>query len=137
MESHYNLGIAYREMGLLDDAISEFEKAEKDPARFVDCQTLKGLCYQDKGDLTSAETMYQQALDSQFLQGEQRLSLSFELGALYESSDRLEEALSSYRAVMSQDESFRDVKSRVDALQEKLGLVDDQPEESNERISFL
>ncbi len=38
MESHYNLGIAYREMGLLDDAISEFEKAEKEPSRYVDCQ---------------------------------------------------------------------------------------------------
>jgi len=138
MESHYNLGIAYREMGLLDDAISEFSKAEKDPSRFVDCQTLKGLCYADKGDYANAELMYQQALDSQHLEDDQRLSLSFELASLYEVSERLEEALSSYRVVRSQDESYRDVKEKISALQEKLGIVvDEEPVPSKERISFL
>lgn len=138
MESHYNLGIAYREMGLLDDAVSEFCKAEKDPSRYVDCQTLKGLCYVDKGDYANAELMFQQALDSQHLEDEQRLSLSFELAALYELSERYEEALSSYRVVMSQDDSYRDVKEKVAALQEKLGIVsNDQPATSKERISFL
>lgn len=136
MESHYNLGIAYREMGLLDDAISEFGKAEKDPSRYVDCQTLKGLCCSDKGDYANAERMFQQALDSQHLEDDQRLSLSFELASLYETSERLEEALSRYRVVMSQDESYRDVKDKVMALQEKLGIVVEQVV-NKERISFL
>lgn len=138
MESHYNLGIAYREMGLLEDAISEFCKAERDPSRYVDCQTLKGLCYVDKGDYANAELMFQQALDSQHLEAEQRLSLCFELASLYELSERFEEALSSYRVVMSQDDSYRDVKQKVNALQAKLGIVvNDGPAASKERISFL
>lgn len=138
MESHYNLGIAYREMGLLDDAISEFEKAQRDPSRYVDCQTLKGLCCSDKGDFAAAEVMFQQALDSQQLDAEQRLNLSFELASLYESSERLEEALSSYRVVLAVDEFYRDVKSKVDLLQNRLGIVaEDHIEEEKERISFL
>ena len=137
MESHYNLGIAYREMGLLDDAISEFGKAEKDPTRFVDCQTLKGLCYIDKGDFANAELMYQQALDSQHLEDEQRLSLGYELASLYESSERFEEALSSYRVVVNQDSTFRDAKEKVTSLQEKLGIVVEDEVVNKERISFL
>lgn len=138
MESHYNLGIAYREMGLLDDAISEFAKAEKDPSRYVDCQTLKGLCCSEKGDFASAEVMFQQALDSQHLEEEQHLNLSFELAALYESSERFEEALSSYRVVLSHDESYRDVKEKVVALQKQLGIVvEEETVEKKERISFL
>lgn len=137
MESHYNLGIAYREMGLLDDAVSEFEKAEKDPSRYVDCQTLKGLCFTDKGDFANAELMYQQALDSQHLEDDQRLSLSFELASLYEATERLEEALSSYRVVMSQDENYREVKNKVVSLQRKLGIVVEEEVVTKERISFL
>jgi len=137
MESHYNLGIAYREMGLLDDAISEFGKAEKDPSRYVDCQTLKGLCYSDKGDFANAELMYQQALDSPHLEDEQRLSLSYELATLYENSERLEEALSSYRVVMARDETFRNVKEKVSSLQQQLGIVVEDEVVNKERISFL
>ncbi len=136
MESHYNLGIAYREMGLYDDAISEFGKAEKDPSRYVDCQLLKGLCCSEKGDYANAEIMYQQALDSQHLEDEQRLNLSYELAQLYESSERFEEALSSYRVVLAQDESYRDTQGKITALQNKLGIVGAE-EVKKERISFL
>jgi tetratricopeptide (TPR) repeat protein len=141
MESHYNLGIAYREMGLYDDAISEFEKAEREPSRFVDCQTLKGLCFSDKNDYSNAERMFQQALDSQYLEDIQRLNLGYELGLLYERADRLNDALISYRNVFSLDNNYRDVGDKISMLTDALGIVDetlDSPElETKERISFL
>lgn len=141
MESHYNLGIAYREMGLYDDAISEFEKAEREPSRFVDCQTLKGLCFSDKNDYSSAERMFQQALDSQYLEDIQRLNLGYELGLLYERADRLNDALVSYRNVFLLDNNYRDVGDKVAMLTDTLGIVDEaleNPElETKERISFL
>lgn len=141
MESHYNLGIAYREMGLLDDAISEFEKAEVEPARFVDCQTLKGLSFSDKGDYEKAEFMFQQALDSPHLEDIQRLNLGYELGLLYERSERPSDALVSYQDVFSQDSNYRDVRDKISVLKHTLGLVDDEnsgvPDGKKERISFL
>ncbi len=140
MESHYNLGIAYREMGLLDDAISEFEKAEKEPSRYVDCQMLKGLSYSDKGDYASAEQMFKQALDSPHLEDIQRLNLGYELGLLYERAERTNDALSSYQDVFAQDGNYRDVKDKIQELQAVLGIVDDSSpgfEEKKDRISFL
>ncbi len=141
MESHYNLGIAYREMGLLDDAISEFEKAEKEPARYVDCQTLKGLSFSDKGDYENAESMFQQALDSSLLEDIQRLNLGYELGLLYERAERSEDALTSYQDVFAQDNNYRDVRDKIADLRNTLGLSEgnstDGLDEQKERISFL
>ncbi len=141
MESHYNLGIAYREMGLLDDAISEFEKAEKEPSRYVDCQTLKGLSFSDKGDYENAELMFLQALDSSHLEDIQRLNLGYELGLLHERAERSKDALISYQEVFSQDNNYRDVRDKISSLKESLDISEDDfpvaVEEKKERISFL
>ena len=141
MESHYNLGIAYREMGLLDDAISEFEKAEKEPSRYVDCQTLKGLSFSDKGDYENAELMFLQALDSSHLEDIQRLNLGYELGLLHERAERSKDALISYQEVFSQDNNYRDVRDKISSLKESLDITEDDfpvaVEEKKERISFL
>jgi len=140
MESHYNLGIAYREMGLFDDAISEFEKAEAEPARYVDCQTLKGLCYSDTGDYARAEQMFKQALESSHLEDIQRLNLGYEMGLLYERADRANDALSSYQDVYAQDSNYRDVREKVLELQSALGIDDPLVsgfEEKKDRVSFL
>lgn len=141
MESHYNLGIAYREMGLLDDAISEFEKAEKEPSRYVDCQILKGLSFSDKTDYENAEMMFKQALNSSLLEDIQCLNLGYELGLLYERAERSSDALISYQDVFSQDSNYRDVREKISVLKNTLGIDEDNSslaqEEKKERISFL
>ena len=141
MESHYNLGIAYREMGLFDDAISEFEKAAKEPSRYVDCQTLKGLSFSDKGDFENAELMFRQALDYAYLEDIQRLNLGYELGLLYERAERPNDALDSYHDVFSQDNNYRDVREKISLMKHTLGITEvdfsTNPEEKKERISFL
>ena len=147
MESHYNLGIAYREMGLFDDAIAEFSKAEKDPERFVDCQTLKGLCFVDKGDFEKGEECFKAALDGRALDDGQKLSLYYELGVLYENWERPLEALDSFQFVADCDLFFRDVADRIEALRKTLGMdsesatdqaaAEEEPIENKDRISFL
>ncbi len=48
-ETHYNLGIAYKEMGLIDDAIREFQTSRKDPNKFISSSNMLGVCYMEKG----------------------------------------------------------------------------------------
>lgn len=136
MESHYNLGIAYREMGLFDDAISEFEKAQTDPSRFIDCQTLKALCFADKGEFEKSEEAYKAALSSTSIDDMQRLSLHYELGMLYENFQRPGEALGSYQFVANADPQFRDIADKIAALSDGGDVTNDSGSSKN-RISFL
>ena len=48
-ETRYNLGIAYKEMGLVDEAIAEFQLAAKDEARLLECASMLGICFIEKG----------------------------------------------------------------------------------------
>ncbi len=142
-ESHYNLGIAYREMGLLDDAITEFDQALGHPERRVDCLTLKGVCLLDKGATGEAEEAFKQGLSSPDLSVGEKISLHFELGQLYEASGRLLEALDSFQLVADNDMFFRDVGDRVHALRKQLGLEEDRSSDDDKakgnknRVSYV
>lgn len=124
-ESHYSLGIAYKEMGLLDDAVVEFEKASVHPARRIDCLTLKGVCLVEKGDLPSAEETFNRALEVNGLSDGERISLHYELGLLLERSGRDAQALDHFQAVAEQDPFFRDVGDKTKGLEARLGMDGD------------
>ncbi len=115
-ETHYNLGIAYREMGLYDDAISEFQAASRAPERTADCLTLQGICHRDKGDVANAEAAFRTGMALGRLSRGEELSLKYELALLLEGAGRLEESVQLYREVRSDDPDFREVGSRIAAI---------------------
>ena len=49
-ETHYDLGLAYKEMGLYDEAIKAFEKALRAPGREVRCRLMIGMCHREQGN---------------------------------------------------------------------------------------
>jgi tetratricopeptide (TPR) repeat protein len=112
-ETHFNLGIAYKEMGLLDDAVSEFQTAAIDPNRKIDCMTLQGICYRDKGDVATAEEIFNDTLSQNGLKAEERLSLYYELAVLCEIVGRQSDALRYYRQVRSINPEFRDATKKI------------------------
>lgn len=115
-ESHYNLGIAYKEMGLLDDAIGEFSQAMRHPERLVDCLLLKGLCLVEKRDFAEAERLFKLGLLDPHLEEAERKSLLFELGLAAEAKGAPAEALDYYLQVSALDGFFRDVGDRIVAM---------------------
>ena len=50
LELHYHLGVGYKEMGLFDYAITEFELACEDPSMKFECYIMLGECFREKGD---------------------------------------------------------------------------------------
>jgi tetratricopeptide (TPR) repeat protein len=140
-ESHYNLGIAYKEMGLYDDAIAEFDKAFKDPVRQLDCLTLKGQCALEMGEFELAESTLKQGLGIDDLSEEGRVPLHYELGLFYQAAGRPLEALESFQLVADHDLFFRDVGEMVKSLRKELSLDDEQDDGgaqgSRDRISYV
>lgn len=116
-ESHYSLGIAYKEMGLFDDAIAELQSAARDPRRRADCITLQGICSREKGDSARAEEFFRAGLELVELSALERLCLTYELALLHESTGQGERALGGYREVFALNPAFRDTAQKIARLQ--------------------
>ncbi len=122
LETHYNLGIAYREMGLLEEAIGEFQKVAKasDQGRtfryYMQCCTLLGLAFMEKGQPSIAAMWYERALQTQGLDPESILALRYDLGIAQELSGDEAAALKSFSQVYGMNIDYRDVAERIAAL---------------------
>ena len=134
-ESAYNLGIAYKEMGLLDDAIAEFDKAMNDPARKLDCITLKAACYVDQQQFEQAEEMLTTALIDSTLGPDDQIIIYYETGQLYEAWGRPADALASYQVVADNDGAFRNVALKIIEIKAQLGA--DAPSSDSSRVSYI
>ncbi|HEY0703586.1 MAG TPA: tetratricopeptide repeat protein [Candidatus Acidoferrales bacterium] len=125
LETHYNLGIAYREMGLLDEAIGEFQKVAKaiqkgKPFRYeMNCSTMLGLSFMDKGEPMVASLWYKRALTTPHLEEESILALQYDLGLALESAGEADAALDSFRQVYAANIDYRDVADRIATLQKQ------------------
>ncbi len=123
LETHYNLGIAYREMGLLDEAIGEFQKVAKAIQRgelfryAMQCSTLLGLTFMAKGEPKIATLWYERALETPALDQESVLALRYDLGVAQELAGETDAALESFRQVYAMNIDYRDVAERIAALQ--------------------
>ncbi len=114
--THFDLGIAYKEMGLVEDAISEFTIAAQDPARKVSSLTMIGLCFIEKGQFSEAINRFRDALHGPSISENEATGLYYEMGHTYELLQNAQEALFFYRKVLKRDAGFRDVAARLKTL---------------------
>lgn len=125
LETHYNLGVAFREMGLLDEAIGEFQKVLKGaqkgsyPANFLQACSLLAVCFMDKGMPQIAAKWYLRALETPDLDEESTLALEYDLGVAYEQVGDTHSALARFSEVYSQNIDYRDVAEKIRVLQQK------------------
>jgi tetratricopeptide (TPR) repeat protein len=115
-DSHYNLGIAYKEMMLLDDAIREFEVAARDPKRECVCRSMIGMVQIERGNVNEAIDAFIAGLEAPIKDPQQETVLCYEIGAAYEAKKVVKEALSYYQKAMRRDPNYRDVQERVRRL---------------------
>ena len=121
-ETHYSLGIAFKEMGLLDEAIGELQKvchAMEHGVSFsqpIQAYTWLAQCLVDKGVPEAAVRWYEKALNLPGLDQNSRCSIYYDLGSAYESFGDSKAALANFMEVYSSNIDFRDVASRIKVL---------------------
>ena len=126
LETHYNLGIAYREMGLLDEAIGEFQKVAKavkegKPFRYaMNCATLLAICFH--GQRRAENRGYygiKRRLELPGLEQETILALRYDLGVSLDMAGEADAALDNFRQVYAMNIDYRDVSDRIATLQKR------------------
>ena len=121
-ETHYNLGIAFKEMGLLDEAIGELQKvchAVDRGAEFsqpIQALTWLAQCLVDKGAPEASLRWYQKALQLPGLDDGSRCAIYYDLAMAYQASGDNKSALANFMEVYGSNIDFRDVASRIKAL---------------------
>jgi tetratricopeptide (TPR) repeat protein len=118
-DTHFNLGIAYREMGLLPEAIREFQVASRDTAYFVESCSNIGVCYQEQGMWSEATEWYQKALVAPDITPEARVGLRYDLAAAYQSAGDVEQAVGIFEEISAINASYRDVADRLANLSQQ------------------
>ena len=114
--THYDLGVAYKEMGLLPDAIGEFEMAGRDQARECMCYAMIGMIYLEQNQLDRAAEAYVRALSAAQKTVEQEMSLYYDLGNVYEMKGKNQDALYYFQKIARRDPGYRDVADRIQQL---------------------
>jgi len=117
-ETHFNLGIAFREMGLLDEAIGELQKVCRmaghglNPARAQDAYIWLATCFVEKAVPEAALKWFLRALEAA-PDEESRTAVNYELASAYEAAGRKREALDHFMEVYGTNIDYRDVANRI------------------------
>jgi tetratricopeptide (TPR) repeat protein len=112
-QSHYDLGVAYREMGLLEQAVERFRVADKDPAFRERCAEMIGRCLLDEGRFDEAVEEFTRALEVTGTTPDAEVSLRFQLGLAHEVAGRAPQALAEFERVYAAQPNFPDVAQKI------------------------
>jgi tetratricopeptide (TPR) repeat protein len=115
-QAHYDLGVAFKEMGLLDEAISEFQKALRAPEGRLRTSEALGICFFDKGQPPIAEAVLRRAVDSLEGGDDAKIGLLYWLGRALEAQGKEADALASYERALAVDIRFLDLSDRIHRL---------------------
>jgi tetratricopeptide (TPR) repeat protein len=118
-QSHYDLGVAYKEMGLHEDAMREFDIAAADPKRECVCRSMIGTILSERGRTSEAIDAFMQGLYAPAKTPDQETALCYDIGVAYETIKRTKDALTYYQKVARRDASYRDVQERLRRLAPK------------------
>lgn len=136
-QTHYNLGIAYKEMGLLDEAISEFEAARVDAALLMPAVSMIGHCLMGKREFAQAISLYKKALQEMPpVKSPEVMGLTYELAEAFVGAGYVGEAGKLFAKVAEFDPTYRDAKIRAKELEEsKVASLDKMPKKN--KVSYI
>ncbi|MBN2054999.1 tetratricopeptide repeat protein [bacterium] len=119
-ETHYNLGIAYREMGLLDAAISEFRLILNFPDMVVDGCANLGMCYIESGEFDKSIRILEFGVQKAPEKSAKALAMRYDLAKAHEAAGHLKEAVRIFQTVEDERPGFRDTLKQIKNLKSRI-----------------
>ncbi len=122
-QTHYDLGMAYREMGLVEDALREFQAAARSPEKAREAYAAMAMLYREMGNRKDARAALMMALAVPTGSPEDRAAVLYELGDLSEEEGDAEAALRFFEKAAREAPGFRDVAARIRRLRSAGGAA--------------
>jgi tetratricopeptide (TPR) repeat protein len=125
-ETHYNLGLAYQEMDLFEEALEEFQmaigliSADDGTPRYLQCCNLLGHCFMKKGVPELAVKWFNKGLNAPNTSDDERQALRFDLAAAYEQAGDLAQAKNLFTEIYGINVSYRGVNERLKQLESRM-----------------
>ncbi|MFC1855896.1 tetratricopeptide repeat protein [Thermodesulfobacteriota bacterium] len=138
-DSHYNLGIAYKEMGLLSDSVEEFEKAlSADSSKVFECCAMLGMVCLELHKYKEAIVYFEKIFSDVDVPQEQVTDLRYELAIAYKENEQYDKALRNFNIIQEIDPAFRDVEENIRIVMDykESGKQGKQPEKKR-NISYV
>lgn len=123
-ETHYHLAIAYKEMGLMEESIREFQdavnmvRADDGTRRFFQCCNLLGHCFMEQGMPNLALLWYRRGLETPHLSDDEKQALLYEIASAYEMGGEMPKAVEYLEQIYAVNVDYRDVSARLEELRE-------------------
>ncbi len=121
-QTHYHLGIAFKEMGLQQKAIEEFKIAIADPNQEFYCYLMLGICYREMGNLNEAIENFKKGLKIKPLITKQYEDIYYQLGQTFEEAGQPKDALEAFNKVLDLKggKAPAELESKIQALKEQV-----------------
>jgi tetratricopeptide (TPR) repeat protein len=116
-DTHYTLGVAYKNMGLLDEAKEEFSLSMQSHEFFADSCLMIAICLKEQGECQSASAQLELLLQDPKCQGAKAQAIRYELGLLYEAQEQWSQAAEMYESIPT----FHDVPDRLESVLARRG----------------
>ncbi|UCG92633.1 MAG: tetratricopeptide repeat protein [candidate division WOR-3 bacterium] len=118
--SHYDLGVAYKGMGLYQEAIEEFEIASKDEDLRLKAYEMIGSCFLERNKIDGALRILNEGLKIGNRPSREYFGIHFLIGKCYESQENLTQALRSYMDAYNIDKTVPDLIKKINFLKNKI-----------------
>lgn len=119
-DTRYNLGIAYKEMGLIEEAIYEFLISSKHPLKFFDSAGLLGMCFREKGVYNDAISWFEKAIETPGREEEEYLAVKYELVLTLKLNEDYGLAKKLANEILRVDRNFRDISDLLKKIEKKI-----------------
>lgn len=111
-EAHYTLGVAYKNMGLYEEAKEEFQVSMNSDSFYLDSALITAVCLKEERHITQAIQQLENVMADPRCQGAKAQAIRYELGLLYEAEEQWGKAAHAFESIPS----FHDVPQRLAAL---------------------
>lgn len=119
LQFKFELGVIQFDHGLINEAIGQFQLAQRNPQRRIRSLYYMARCFANKNQYDIAVEQLAKAKSELVIMDEPKKDIVYELGCVFEAMGEIEKAVEQFKEIYSVDIGYRDVASKIEKYYKK------------------